>query len=238
MHILAVDTASNAGGVALSRNSEVIGLHMAKTPLKYSEKLIEWVAFLLKQHELALADIGLFAVASGPGSFTGLRIGLAAAKAFAQTLGRPAVGISSLEALAYRFRHVSDTVAPVVDARRQQVYAAVYRVTSAGAEMAQPETISRPEPWLRSLPQVEPGKLVFVGDGATLYASTIVNSRPGSRIIASDNCILAELCQLGSVRHGQGIVGDASSLAANYLRPPDVQIKTPGGAKGARAVKG
>ena len=224
MHILAVDTASNAGGVALSRNSEVIGLHMSKTPLRYSEKLIEWIEFLLKQHDLTVGEIDLFSVASGPGSFTGLRIGMAAVKAFAQALGRPAIGISSLEALAYRFRHISDVVAPVVDARRQQVYAAVYRITAEGPELLEPETISRPDAWLRTLSSKD---CLFVGDGATLYSSTIANARPGSRILASDNCILTELCQLASLKHTRGIVADASTLAANYLRPPDIQMKAP-----------
>jgi len=226
MFILALDTASNAGGVALSRNSEVIGLHLAKTPLKYSERLIGWVDFLLEQHEITMAQVDCFAVAAGPGSFTGLRIGVAAAKAFGQALGRPVIAVSSLEALAYRFRHLSPLVAPVVDARRQQIYAAVYETGAKEPSVRVPEDVGRPEEWLKKLPEND---YCFVGDGATLYRSTILNLLPRSRVIESDNCVLAELCQLAYLRHAQGNETGAAVVKANYLRPPDVQLQPVGG---------
>ena len=221
MYILAVDTASNAGGIALSRNAEVIGLQMAKIPLQYSEKLIGWIDFMLGQHNLCLSDMNCFAVASGPGSFTGLRIGIAAVKAFAQVTSRPVVGMSSLEALAYRFREVSDVVAPVIDARRQQIYGGVYRITSNGPEPLRPETVGRVEDWLRTASV--PGG-VFVGDGAILYRSAISSALPGSRILETDNCVLRELCQLAYIRIRQGLETSAQELKANYLRPPDVKM--------------
>ncbi len=222
MFILALDTASNAGGVALSRNSEVIGLYMAKTPLKYSERLIDWLDFLLKQHEITMAQVDCFAVAAGPGSFTGLRIGVAAAKAFGQAVGRPVIAVSSLEALAFRFRHVSSLVAPVVDARRQQIYAAVYEAGAKEPHARVPEDVGRPEEWVRKLPE---DVYTFVGDGAVLYRSTILNLLPRSRVIDSDNCVLKELCQLAYLRHSQGKETGAEAVKANYIRPPDVQLK-------------
>ena len=227
MFILALDTASNAGGVALSRNSEVIGLHMAKTPLKYSERLIGWVEFLLKQHEITMEQVDCFAVAAGPGSFTGLRIGVAAAKAFGQSLGRPVIAVSSLEALAFRFRHASPLVAPIVDARRQQVYAAVYETSAKEPRLRVSEDVGRPEEWLRKLPD---DAYCFVGDGAVLYRSTILNVLPSSRVIESDNCVLSELCQLAYLRLAQGKETGAVAVKANYIRPPDVQLQpaTPG----------
>ncbi len=223
MFILALDTASNAGGVALSRNSEVIGLHMAKTPLRYSERLIDWVDFLLKQHEMTMGQVDCFAVAAGPGSFTGLRIGVAAAKAFGQAVGHPVIAVSSLEALAFRFRHISPLVAPFVDARRQQIYAAVYETRAKEPHLRVPEDVGRPEDWLRKLAE---DSYCFVGDGAVLYKSTILNLLPGSRVIESDNCVLAELCQLAYLRHTQGKETGAEAVKANYIRPPDVQLQS------------
>jgi len=230
MFILALDTASNAGGVALSRNSEVIGLHMAKTPLRYSERLLDWVDFLLKQHEITMAQVDCFAVAAGPGSFTGLRIGIAAAKAFGQAAGRPVIAVSSLEALAFRFRQISPVVAPFVDARRQQIYAAVYEVSGQEPQLRIPEDVGRPEEWLRKLPDEA---YSFVGDGAILYRSTILNLLPRSRVIESDNCVLAELCQLAYLRHAQGKETGAEAVKANYIRPPDVQLHPVSGGKTA-----
>jgi len=232
MFILALDTASNAGGVALSRNSEVIGLHMAKTPLRYSERLIDWVEFLLKQHEIGIGDIDCFAVAAGPGSFTGLRIGVAAAKAFGQAAGRPVIAVSSLEALAFRFRQVAPLVAPIVDARRQQIYAAVYETGAREPSIVVPEDVGRPEEWVRRLAD---DAYAFVGDGAVLYRSTIVNLLPRSRVLDSDNCVLVELCQLAYLRHSQGRETGAEAVKANYIRPPDVQLQPIAGAKAANA---
>jgi len=228
MFILALDTASNAGGVALSRNSEVIGLHMAKTPLKYSERLIDWVDFLLKQHEIGMGQVDCFAVAAGPGSFTGLRIGVAAAKAFGQAAGRPVIAVSSLQALAFRFRQFSSLVAPVVDARRQQIYAAVYETGAKEPRLLVPEDVGRPEEWIRRLPD---DAYSFVGDGAILYRSAILNLLPRSHVIDSDNCVLTELCQLAYLRHSQGKETGAEAVKANYIRPPDVQLQPLGGAK-------
>ncbi|MFB3906052.1 MAG: tRNA (adenosine(37)-N6)-threonylcarbamoyltransferase complex dimerization subunit type 1 TsaB [Acidobacteriota bacterium] len=232
MFILALDTASNAGGVALSRNSEVIGLHLAKTPLKYSERLLDWVGFLLKQHDISMEQVDCFAVAAGPGSFTGLRIGLAAAKAFGQALGRPVIAISSLEALAFRFRHASSLVAPVVDARRQQIYAAVYETGGREPRLRFGEEGGRPDEWIRRLPD---DVYCFVGDGAVLYRSALLNVLPRSRVIESDNAVLAELCQLAYLRHSQGKETGAEAVKANYIRPPDVQLQPVTGGKTARS---
>jgi len=231
MFILALDTASNAGGIALSRNSEVIGVLMAKTPLKYSEKLIDWIDFLLKQHEIKVGDIGCFSVAAGPGSFTGLRIGVAAAKAFGQATGRPVFAISSLQALAFRFRQLATLVAPVVDARRQQIYAAVYDTSGREPSLRQSEEAGRPEEWLKRLPE---DNYLFAGDGALLYRSTILNLLPRSRVIESDNCVLPELCQLAYLRHAGGLQTEAGAVKANYIRPPDVRLHSEAGGKTVR----
>ncbi len=226
MYLLAVDTATNAGGVALSRNEELIGLVMMKTPLRYSERIIYYVDFILRQHELQLEDVDCFAVATGPGSFTGLRIGIATVKAFSQGLSKPVVGISTLMALAYRFRSVDTLVAPMIDARRQQVFAAVYRVGERQIETEAPEAVSRPEAWLKNLTV---GNAVFVGDGAQLYRNAIRTIHPEARILETDNGILAPLSLLAYGRFKAGGVMTAEELRANYIRPSDAELsKKPG----------
>ncbi len=221
MLLLALDTATNSGGVALARNSEVIGLAMVKTPLRYSDHLMEYIDFLLDHLECRIGDIDCFAVAVGPGSFTGLRIGIAAAKALAQGLDRPAVGISTLEALAWRFRHLSGRVAPMVDARRQQIFGAVYAVDGDRPRLLEPESVAPPAAWLSRLP-AEP--CLYVGDGAQMYASTLAGCRPEGRLLRTDNCILNELCDLAFGRVLRGEAGDATQLTANYVRPSDAEL--------------
>jgi tRNA threonylcarbamoyladenosine biosynthesis protein TsaB len=221
MHLLAIDTATNSGGVALSRNSEVIGLTMVKAPLRYSDTIIQTIDFLLQQLCIELREIDCLCVASGPGSFTGLRIGIATAKGMCQALSRPAVGISNLEALAWRFRWFGGRVAPMIDARRQQVYGAVYAVTDNRLCELQEGTVQPPAEWLRNLPDEE---CVFVGDGAQMYARTIEAIRPKGRVLATDNCILRELCELGYRRYTQGEIQAAEQLRAHYIRPSDAEM--------------
>ena len=224
MYILALDTATNSGGIALSRNAEVIGQVMLKTPLRYSEEVLPCVEFLLDGLRVKRAQLGCFAVAAGPGSFTGLRIGLATVKALAQSLDRPAVGLSTLEALAFRFRWTRSRVVPMIDARRQQVYGAAYRMDpETGVCVEVEEQVAPPAEFLR---QVPPGDHLFVGDGAQQYRTTIQALHPGSRVAGSDNCILPELCLLSHRRHMTGQTGEVGQLEANYLRPSDARINS------------
>jgi tRNA threonylcarbamoyladenosine biosynthesis protein TsaB len=227
MFFLAVDTATNSGGVALARNAEVVGAVMVKRPLEYSEKLIANVDFLLHQFDLSLGEIDCFTVASGPGSFTGLRIGMATVKGFCQSLGRPAVDISTLEALAYRFRHLSRRVAPMVDARRQQVFGAVYDVGDGSSLLVQNEAVLPPAEWLKSL---SPDPCLVVGDAAQMYSSTVAAMRPQDRVIRSDNVILNELCQLAYHRFVRGETRTANEIRANYVRPSDAELPVPSSA--------
>ncbi|HUG42889.1 MAG TPA: tRNA (adenosine(37)-N6)-threonylcarbamoyltransferase complex dimerization subunit type 1 TsaB [Acidobacteriota bacterium] len=221
MYLLSVDTATNSGGVALSRNSEIVGLAMLKTPLEYSDRLIDYVDFLLDNSGLGIRDVGTFVVASGPGSFTGLRVGLAAVKAFCQALDRPAVAVSTLKALAWRHRHLAERVAPMIDARRRQIYGAVYRTEDPEAlEPEGAEIVGSPEEWLRSTPE---SGCLYVGDAAQLYSGTIRAVRPAGRILRTDNQILEALCEIGFRRMSAGKALDAAQLKANYLRPSDAE---------------
>lgn len=221
MYILAVDTATHAGGAALSCDGEVIGSVMIKAPLRYSEKIIPFVDFLLEQQGLRLEEIDGFAVASGPGSFTGLRIGVASVKAFCQSLDRPAVGISTLEALAYRFRWIEGRIAPLMDARRKQIFGALYRVEDGEVHLEGTERVLSPQDWLRDLPAQE---CVFVGDGVRVYRETLLSIRPEARLIETDNRILEALCGLAHRRFREGKTVSAQDLAAHYIRPSDAEL--------------
>lgn len=224
MYVLGIDTATNSGGVALSRNGEVLGVLMVKSPLRYSELIIDSVAFLLAQHRLKLSDIDCFAVTSGPGSFTGIRIGLATVKAFGQSLNRPVVPVPTLEALAYRYRHVFSRVAPMIDARRQQVYAAVYSVQGSRTSEVMAATVAPPAEWLKKL---EPERHLFVGDGAHLFKNTVRALRPSCWLIETDNCLLDGLCRLAFQRFTEGEGRRASEVRARYVRPPDARRPVP-----------
>lgn len=219
MYFLAIDTATNSGGVALSRNSEVIGVIMMKTPMKYSDRIIYNIDFLLNQLGVDISQIDCFVTPRGPGSFTGLRIGLATVKGLAQSEGKPVIGLSTLECLAFRFRHAASLISPMIDARRQQVYTGLFEVGEHEIEMVGPEQVGAPADILKTLKD----PCVFTGDGAEMYSQTINALLPGYRVIRSDNTILTELCELGYRRYIRGEFQEAGSLTANYIRPSDAE---------------
>lgn len=221
MYLLAIDTATNSGGVAVSRNHELIGISMFKVPLRYSDRLLPWIEFTLDQLELSTGSIDCFAVAVGPGSFTGLRIGIATVKALCQTTEKPCIGVSTLEALAWRFREVAPVLAPMIDARRQQIYGGFFEFDGSKLCRLQEERVLTPAEWLSGLPG-EGG--LFVGDAAQMYARTVSSLRPGARVLRSDNCILRELCELAATRLISGEIQSAEGLKANYLRPSDAEL--------------
>jgi len=222
MHILAIDTATNCGGAALSLDREVIGLVMAKQSLRYSETILDMVDFLLQQHRLELPEIDGFAVATGPGSFTGVRIGLTTIKSFCQALDKPVAGISTLEALAYRFRQVDSRVAPMMDAGRQQIYGALFRVEGFSIHPEQEEQVLAPQKWLEEVPR---NGCVLVGEGAEKHRQTILDVNPDARVLETDNRLVDQLCPLAYERFSQGDICNAHQLKANYVRPPDVRLK-------------
>jgi tRNA threonylcarbamoyladenosine biosynthesis protein TsaB len=219
-HILALDTATRSGGVALSRNGEVIASLMVKAPLQYAEKILYLVDFLLDQHKLKLEEMDCFAVSTGPGSFTGLRIGIATVKGFCQGLNKPVIGISTLEALAYRFCWASSKVAPLIDAGREQIYGAIFSFNGSRIDLEQEEQVSSPAQWVKEISGQE---CLFVGDGAQLYKETIVAAHPEARVLQTDNRILEALCQLADQRFREGKTQSAQELKAHYIRPSDAR---------------
>ena len=120
--ILAVDTTSPGGSAAVLCDQRVIGSVSTWTVETYSSRMFRQVEFLLSELASGLDQIDLFAVASGPGSFTGLRVGIAAVKAWAEVYGKPVVGVSALDAIAEQSRATADILVPLLDARRGEVY--------------------------------------------------------------------------------------------------------------------
>ncbi len=224
MNILAIDTATNSGGAALSCDAEVIGLVMVKSSEHYSENILYCIDFLLRRHHLKLGRIDCFAAATGPGSFTGVRVGLATLKAFCQSLNKPAVGISTLEALAYRFRWAEGPIAVMIDARRGQIFGAVYRHESRGLKVELQPGIAYPWEWLPKLPLDD---YLFVGDGARLHHRTIRSTHPKARVVETDNFLLRQLCGLAYRDLCKGQVLSAERICANYLRPSDAELQKP-----------
>jgi tRNA threonylcarbamoyladenosine biosynthesis protein TsaB len=163
--ILALDTTTDRGSVAVSRGRSPLALLGATSPATHSRTVVADIDYILKRIGATIEDVNLFAVACGPGSFTGVRVGLATAKGFAHALGRPAVGVTTLEALAYA-APASGIVCASVDALRGETYVQLFRITAEGVvtSLRQPEVMPA-RSFLLSLSEPD---IVFVGDGVPL----------------------------------------------------------------------
>jgi len=174
MRILAVDTSSERGSVCVVEDGILLGEIRLRRSVQHSDRLFLSVDFLFRYVSFGLSEIDLFVAARGPGSFTGLRVGLAAMEAFAAAHGKQGIGVSTLEALAWRCGATERWIAPVIDARRGEVYGGLYRRSGTTLSEIQPPAVMRPEEWFTSLPYSE---IVFCGDGALRYREFITHEK-------------------------------------------------------------
>jgi len=215
--VLAIDTTHEYGSVALVGGAgtlEEVELH---APSGFAHILYPHLAKLLERHGLRLAQIDCFAAASGPGSFTGVRVGLACVKGLAEALGRPAAGISNLQVLAcfgtYNWRAV------VLDARRGEIYGAVY---DRAAHLVSPETVAPFDRWLAGLPE---GDLEFVSpDFAPFQAALAATRFANAPVVTAPRALAAAVGRLALARFQAGDAQDPAGLDANYVRRSDAEL--------------
>jgi tRNA threonylcarbamoyl adenosine modification protein YeaZ len=157
--ILALDTSSPSGSVAILRDDLTLGVVSTRAEENYSSRMFRHLEFLLSDLTLKLQDFDVFAVSAGPGSFTGLRVGLTAAKGWAEVYRKPVVGVSALAAVASQARGDGTVLVPALDARRGQIYFGVYRATADGLALEGEEFVVTPEELAEKL-----GALAHSGD--------------------------------------------------------------------------
>jgi tRNA threonylcarbamoyladenosine biosynthesis protein TsaB len=214
MRILAVDTSSARGSVCIAENGELLGEIRLASSIQYSERLFLSIEFLLQFVPFKLADIDVFAAACGPGSFTGLRIGLAAMEGFVAAHGKRGAGISTLEALAWKTGITDGLIAPTIDARRGEVYGGLYRCRGDDLVEEREPVVVKPSDWFSSLPE---SRLAFCGDGADQYRETI-EFKPGWVIHKTDPYLAGTIAELARN-------SSAGPLEPLYVRKTDAEIK-------------
>lgn len=170
-----MDTCSTAGSVTIMEDGELLAQQVLNIKRTHSETLLPAVAHLLEQAKLTMNDIDLFAASKGPGSFTGVRIGLSVIKGFAFQRDIPCMGISTLEALAYQALDLDGIIVPVLDARRDQFYTATFEVKNKEVtRLTEDRAISVDT--IKEELQTYQKPIFLVGDGAHLcYTKTREN---------------------------------------------------------------
>ena len=170
MKVLAIDTSSNTASAAVMEDNLLLGEYILNHKKTHSQKIMVMVSSLMADLELTARDIDIYAAAVGPGSFTGLRIGVATVKALAHAAGKRVVSVGTLEALAYNVPYAEHIIVPVMDARRGNVYAASYIWDGGLKEVGAPEGITLEE-CVESCGNFL--DTIFLGDGALAYREYI-----------------------------------------------------------------
>ncbi len=224
MRIFAVDTSAKSASAAVTENGEIKGEFFINTMLTHSETLMPMTDALLKSTRLSLSDIDCLAVNTGPGSFTGLRIGIAAIKGMAFAVKKPCIAVSTLESMAYNLSEPDTVLCAVMDARCNQVYNALFDVSSDIPQRLCDDralTIDELSKELEALGK----KVVLVGDGAKLCFSRMSGIECDLHIAAENvRYQRASSTALAAERLFEEVktVG-ADTLMPQYLRLPQAQ---------------
>lgn len=229
MKVLAIDAAGKSLSVALAEEDKLVASATLNVGLTHSQRLLPLVQALLESAAIAMSEIDMIAVVNGPGSFTGLRIGIATAKGLAEGCGVPLLTVSTMEAEAYAVRGMGAYICPMSDARRNEVYTAVY--DEAGAEIIPPMAVS-PEELAGRLNELAEGKsgmrFMLVGDAAELYvgrmresvAAEVLIAPPERRLYGAAGCAFLALSraeQAGTPEQAQAFYLRLSEAERNRL---------------------
>ena len=219
MLILAFETSAKAASVALLEDGKLLGESYQNTGLTHSQTLMVMAEDMLSQCGKPVADVTAAAVAAGPGSFTGVRIGVAAAKGFAWGREIPCYGVSTLEAMALSLGVYQGYVCPCMDARRSQVYNALFYVNQGVPErVSEDRAISLAELGTELKSLKEP--IFLVGDGSNLCYNTLLESVP-NLVLPPEHRMHQRASGVALAARKQvevGDPGDANALTPNYLR--------------------
>lgn len=216
MKILAVDTSSAVASCAICEEDKLVCECVLNNKLTHSQTLMPMIDEVFKKSELTPQDIDVFAVANGPGSFTGLRIGVTTIKGFAGATGKPVVGVNTLEALCYNLPFCPHIIAPIMDARREQVYNALYRFKNGNlVEIAAPRAIALCD----VLDELEKlgESVVFLGDGVPVFREKIKDKLKENALFAPQNANAQRAASVAEAAKNKETI-NYSELVPVYLR--------------------
>ena len=219
MLILAFETSAKAASVALTQDGTLLGEAYQNTGLTHSQTLMVMAEDLLKQCSKTVSDLDAVAVAEGPGSFTGVRIGVAAAKGLAWGAEIPCYGVSTLEAMAVSLGIYEGYVCPCMDARRNQVYNALFYVNQSKLERIREDRAIALSDLKTELEHID-GPIYLVGDGSRLTHKTLSAEIP-ELILPPEHRLhqrAVGVAILAEAKAASGEPGDAAALTPNYLR--------------------
>lgn len=225
MNILAIDTSSPVASAAVMTDGKIVGEYVISNGKTHSQIIIPLISDMLKKAGISISEIDVFSTSLGPGSFTGLRIGVATAKAFAQAMKKEVIGISSLDALCANLSCCEDAlICPIIDARRGNVYNSLYR---NGHQIKTDRLIN-----INSLLEETQGhKTVFLGDGILKHQEIITHVMGSDAVFTPANLNMqkaSSVAYLANIRAQEGDFDNLYSLEPIYVRASQAERELQG----------
>lgn len=229
MLTLGIDTSTEICALGLADEEGILGEVNFRLIHRHGEELLSNLDFLLSQTGKKIEDLEALCIGTGPGSFTGLRIGLTAAKTLAQVRGLPIVGVSSLDLLAYNLSTTTAWLLPVIDARRERVYTAIYKGWAKDIESQRIKGARAIEvrELLAELKSLDPeGTFYFAGNAAYQYQSLLLASDLDIKLLSPDKNIIrgGVVATLGQYYLAQGRLDNYLEISPDYLKKPQAEI--------------
>ena len=224
MNILMIDTSGPACGVAIAREGRLVCDMQLVSGRTHSQRVMPMVEAALAMSDMAVSDIDVFGAVTGPGSFTGVRIGVSSVKALAHAAGKPCVGVDALHALAANIQAFDGVICPILDARAQQVYGAMFRAGDVPQRLCEDEAM----PLTAFLDRVEATdeRALFLGDGVAAMRGAIEARLGGRAQFAAPqhmNLRAGSACAIAMRLAEQGEMTDYLHLLPLYLRAPQAE---------------
>ena len=223
--ILALETATTCGSLALVAEDRCLAEFSLNTTTTHSRRLLTGIHWLLDQCELSWPQIGAIAVGLGPGSFTGLRIALSTAKGLCMATGKPLIGVGTLDGLADQFPFSSLPICPVIDARKNEIYTALYRCNEHGLpEKTIGPMVIKPQ----RLQEFITAPTLLVGDGLPLYGPMLKELLGESACLAPTEVCFARAASIGSAAwrlFRQGSFLNPATAVPIYVRASDAELQ-------------
>ena len=225
MNIAAIDSSGLVASVAILKDDIMLAQYSVNYKKTHSQTLLPMLSEITKMTEFDLESVDAIAVAKGPGSFTGLRIGSATAKGLGQALDKPIIEVPTLDAMAYQLYGANRMICPLMDARRNQVYTGVYAFEDRGGGNIEFRTI-RPQCAV-SVEEIisylnETGKpVIYLGDGVPVYRDILERETAVDFVFAPPHCNrqnAAVLAKLAKVYYEKGLMVSAAEHRPDYLR--------------------
>lgn len=220
MKILALDSSSIVATVALVDEEKLMGEIIVNHKKNHSEKLMPIIEQLLDEVEERIEDVDGFGVCVGPGSFTGIRIGVSTVKAFAQATHKPLVGISTLEGLAFQLPYSRGIICPLLDAQRNQIYTGLYKWEGNQMFSIEEDQAIKVEEWIEKLKD-RTEDIHLVGDGVAKFSS-LFQKKLGEKVSVAPSIVrmprASSIASLALQRIQKGEITDYKDLHPHYIR--------------------